>query len=523
MRLKRILNRQGIKNKFMDAPITYTRAQLGVTAPQVSVETHLTGGLPRFTIVGLPQVGVNESKERVRSALMNSQFEFPRHRITTNLAPADIPKTGGRYDLAIAMGILAASYQIPRAHLAEYEFAAELGLSGELRPVTGILSAAIAAGQEGRKLVVSPENAAEAVLPGNNEVYPCPSLLALCAHLEGKALLAPQGFLQQAVEPVSQSPDLTDICGHVQAKRALVVSAAGAHSVLMVGPPGTGKSLLGHCLPGLLPELTQAQALEVAAIHSLAHGRVDAARWRQAPFCAPHHTSSSAALVGGGKFPKPGMVSLAHCGVLFLDEVAEFRRDVLEALREPLETGVVSIARAAGHMCYPARFQLLAAMNPCPCGYLGDSTRLCRCSPEIIRRYQHKISGPMLDRIDMHLRVLPIPIKTLSQPSADLSGSSATVREQVAMARAIQVARQGCPNSALPQPELRKYCILTQDAQALLEDAVDKLALSARSYHRLLRVSRSIADLAEEDCIASHHVGEAISYRSVLSSSEVCS
>ena len=501
----------------MKAPVTYTRAQVGIAAPQVSVETHLTGGIPRFTIVGLPEAAVKESKERVRSALMNSEFEFPRHRITTNLAPADIPKSGGRYDLAIAMGILAASQQIPLNDLQDYEFAAELGLSGELRPVTGILSAAIAAGQKGRKLVVAPENAAEAVLPGGNAVYPCESLLALCQHLQGKALLTLQEVQPHTLERVHAAPDLADVRGHAQAKRVLTISAAGAHSLLMVGPPGTGKSLLSHCLPGILPELTQAQALEVSAIHSLAYGGVDASRWRQTPFCAPHHTSSSAALVGGGKNPKPGLVSQAHCGVLFLDELAEFRRDVLEALREPLETGNITIARAAGHLSYPARFQLVAAMNPCPCGYLGDPQRDCRCSPQLIDRYQNKISGPMLDRIDLHLQVLPVPMKTLTEREAN-SVSSAEVREQVCQARAIQERRQGCPNAALAQSKLQEHCGLMPEAENLLSEAVEKLKLSARSYHRLLRVSRTIADLAAEDWIAAQHVAEAISYRNALKS-----
>jgi magnesium chelatase family protein len=502
---------------MIEAPVTYTRAQVGITAPQVTVETHLTGGIPRFTIVGLPEVAVNESKERVRSALMNSQFEFPRKRITTNLAPADIPKMGGRYDLAIAMGILAASRQVPSQQLHDYEFAAELGLSGELRPVTGILSAAIAAGHKGRKLVVAPENAAEAVLPGDNVVYPCESLLALCHHLQGKQLLSLQVPQKEEVGSTSFGPDLADVCGHLQAKRVLTISAAGAHSLLMIGPPGTGKSLLSHCLPGILPELTQSQALEVAAIHSLANGGVDAARWRQAPFCAPHHTASSAALVGGGKIPKPGLVSQAHFGVLFLDELAEFRRDVLEALREPLETGIITVARAAGHVSYPARFQLIAAMNPCPCGYLGDPQHECRCSPQSIERYQQKISGPMLDRIDLHMMVRPVPMKELTQRDKGAL-SSAEIRGQVLHARFIQEERQGCANSALPQNTLQEHCKLTAEAQELLVEAVEKMRLSARSYHRLLRVSRTIADLSAEELITTQSVAEALSYRNVLGS-----
>ncbi len=503
---------------MVNAPITYTRAQVGITAPQVSVETHLSGGIPKFSIVGLPEAAVKESKERVRSALMNCEFEFPRHRITTNLASADIPKCGGRYDLAIAMGILAASHQIPHQELGDYEFTAELGLSGELRPVSGILSAAVAASQKGRILIVAPENAAEAVLPGGNVVFPCESLLALCQHLQGKIRLVPQESTEQSLDAVSHlSPDLADVRGHEQAKRALTISAAGAHSLLMVGPPGTGKSLLSHCLPGILPELTKSQALEVSMIHSLACGRVEASRWRQTPFCAPHHTSSSAALVGGGRNAKPGLISQAHCGVLFLDELAEFRRDVLEALREPLETGNITVARAATHLTYPARFQFVAAMNPCPCGYLGDPQRDCHCSPQLIERYQRKISGPMLDRIDCHLQVLPVPMKILTE-SADKAVSSAEVRQRVSVARDLQEQRQGCPNSALNQNKLKEFCQLSPEAEVLLNDAIETLKLSPRSYHRLLRVSRTIADLAAANTIDTLHVAEALSYRNALKS-----
>ncbi len=500
----------------MNAPIIYTRAQVGISAPQVTVETHLTGGIPRFTIVGLPETAVNESKERVRSALMNSQFEFPRKRITTNLAPADIPKIGGRYDLAIAMGILAASQQVPLRGLAEYEFVAELGLSGELRPVSGILSAAIAASAKGRALVVAPQNAAEAILLGDNKVYVCETLLELCQHLEGKVLLnlhePPSPTVKMTIQA---SPDLADVCGHYQPKRVLAIAAAGVHSLLMVGPPGTGKSLLSHCLPGLLPELSQPEALEVAAIHSLAYGGVNASRWRQPPYCAPHHTSSSIALVGGGKIPKPGLISQAHCGVLFLDELPEFRRDVLEALREPLENGVITIARAAGHVSYPARFQLIAAMNPCPCGYLGDHQHECRCTPSSIERYQNKISGPLLDRIDLHVLVRPVPTSTLVQRENN-GPTSVEVRLQVEQARALQDGRQGCANSALEQNKLADYCQLSSEAREVLEGAIEKFGMSPRSYHRLLRVSRTIADLESQELIASQHVTEALSYRNIL-------
>lgn len=500
----------------MNAPVTYTRAQVGISAPQVTVETHLTGGIPRFTIVGLPEAAVKESKERVRSALMNSQFEFPRKRITTNLAPADIPKIGGRYDLAIAMGILAASKQIPLRGLDEYEFAAELGLSGELRPVSGVLSAAVAASEKGRVLVVAPQNADEAVLLGGNRVYACESLLALCQHLQGKEVL---DFHEQCFEldsPIAQScPDLADVCGHLQPKRVLAIAGAGAHSLLMVGPPGTGKSLLSHCLPGILPELTRSQALEVAAIHSLANGGVDMARWRLAPYCAPHHTSSSVALVGGGKVPKPGLISQAHHGILFLDELPEFRRDVLEALREPLENGHITVARAAGHVSYPARFQLVAAMNPCPCGYLGDPQHECRCSPQSIERYQNKISGPLLDRIDLHVLVRPVPMSALVQHEKK-GPTSHEVRGLVLNARMIQEQRQGCANSAITQNKLQLYCEMASDAQKVLADAIEKFGLSPRSYHRVLRVSRTIADLEWQELIASQHVAEALSYRNIL-------
>ncbi len=502
----------------MNAPITYTRAQVGISAPQVTVETHLTGGIPRFAIVGLPEAAVKESKERVRSALMNSQFEFPRKRITTNLAPADIPKIGGRYDLAIAMGILAASQQVPLRGLDEYEFAAELGLSGELRPVSGVLSAAIAASEKGRTLVVAPQNADEAVLLGGNRVYACESLFSFCQHLQGKERL---DFHEAIDVPEMQGkhicPDLADVCGHFQPKRVLTIAAAGGHSLLMVGPPGTGKSLLSHCLPGLLPQLTQAQALEVAAIHSLAHGGVDPARWLQAPYCAPHHTSSSIALVGGGKVPKPGLISQAHCGVLFLDELPEFRRDVLEALREPLENGFITVARAAGQVSYPARFQLIAAMNPCPCGYLGDHQHDCRCSPQTIERYQKKISGPLLDRIDLHVLVRPVPTNDLVRREKN-GPTTLEVRALVCQTRALQEQRQGCANSALAQNTLQEFCEMSAEAQKVLAEAVEKFGLSPRSYHRILRVSRTIADLENQHLIASQHVAEALSYRNVIGS-----
>jgi magnesium chelatase family protein len=493
----------------MSLAVVHSRALAGLEAPHVTVEVHLGNGLPSFTIVGLPDTEVKESRERVRAALVNCNFEFPARRITVNLAPAELPKESGRFDLPIALGILAASRQVPAEPLQDYEFAGELSLSGELRPVRGALAMTLRAARDGRAFVLSADSAREAALVDGASVHPAPSLLAVCAHLSGTApldVLAPS-----PPAPAGEHPDLADVKGQAHAKRALEVAAAGGHSLLMVGPPGTGKSMLAARLPGVLPPMTEAEALDAAAVRSLATGGFRLEHWRQRPFRAPHHSASSVALVGGGGDPRPGEISLAHRGVLFLDELPEFDRRVLEVLREPLESGRVTISRAARQVDFPARFQLVATMNPCPCGYLGHYGNKCSCTPDQVARYRGKISGPLMDRIDLHIEVPAVPQEELMRQSA--GESSAQVRARVERARAVQTARQGKPNSELGTRELERHCRADPAAQSLLKNAISRLNLSARAYHRVLRLARSIADLAGEDTIAAAHVAEAIQYR----------
>ncbi|OGA65980.1 MAG: ATP-dependent protease, partial [Betaproteobacteria bacterium RIFCSPLOWO2_12_FULL_67_28] len=380
-----------------------SRALAGIAAPEVTVEVHLGPGLPAFNIVGLPDAEVREAKDRVRAALNHARFEFPARRITVNLAPADLPKDSSRFDLPIALGILAASGQLKTAALAGHEFAGELSLTGELRPVRGALAMALAAGQAGRSFVLPRSSAAQAALAARARVLPAATLLEVCAHLAGEAPLVPQPGARDPVSP--RYFELAEVKGQAQAKRALEIAAAGGHALLMVGPPGTGKSMLAARLPGILPPMSECDALESAAVHSASSLGFDAARWAERPYRAPHHSASRAALVGGSNPPRPGEISLAHHGVLFLDEMPEFPRDALEALREPLESGVISIARAARQMQFPARFQLVTAMNPCPCGYLGDPSGRCRCTPDQVARYRRRISGPLMDRIDLKVEV----------------------------------------------------------------------------------------------------------------------
>ncbi|WP_363799395.1 YifB family Mg chelatase-like AAA ATPase [Lysobacter firmicutimachus] len=497
----------------MNLALVHSRARSGVRAPAVRVEVHLGGGLPSMSIVGLPEAAVREAKDRVRAAIQCARFEFPQRRITVNLAPADLPKDGGRYDLAIALGILAASGQIPLDALGECEFLGELGLTGELRAVDGVLPAALAAAAAGRRLIVPAGNGAEAALASRVEARTGRTLLEVCGQLAGRQALP----LAQAV-PLQRAPgpDLRDVRGQAQARRALEIAAAGAHHLLLIGPPGCGKTLLASRLPGLLPEASEDEALETAAVASVAgraDGRgLDPARWRERPFRAPHHTASAIALIGGGADPRPGEVSLAHHGVLFLDELPEWERRALEVLREPLESGTVTVSRAARSAEFPARFQLVAAMNPCPCGWAGDSSGRCRCAEEAIRRYRARISGPLLDRIDLHLEVPRLPPAQL-RPDQPEGESSACVRERVLAARERQHARAGQPNARLDQAQTETHCRLTARDQALLERAVEGLQLSARSLHRILRVARTIADLAGSESIATAHLTEAIGYR----------
>lgn len=493
----------------MALAIVYARAQLGITAPLVTVEVHLSNGLPGFTIVGLPEAAVKESKDRVRSALLNSHFEFPQRRITVNLAPADLPKEGGRYDLAIALGILAASEQVPAQALARCEFVAELALSGELRPVRGAIGAALAAGGAGRALVVASANGAEAGLADASECRVADNLLQVTAHLHDRAPLAAAVAATPAAP--EQVLDLSEVRGQTQARRALEVAAAGGHNLLLYGPPGTGKSMLASRLPSILPPLDRTEAIEVAAIESLSSREFC---WRASrPFRAPHHTASAVALVGGGGQPKPGEVSLAHRGVLFLDELPEFSRHVLEVLRQPLETGEIHISRAQAQVSFPAKLQLIAAMNPCPCGYWGSGSGQCQCSAAQVERYRQKISGPLLDRIDLQVQVASLSARELQE--APPGEASARVRERVLAARERQLARQGVANAELRGAALAQHCALAAGPSQMLAAALDRLRISARAYDRILRVARTLADLNGAPAISAAHLSEALAYRAL--------
>jgi len=494
----------------MSLATVHSRAQTGIHAPPVTVEVHLANGLPALSIVGLPEAAVREAKDRVRSALLTARFEFPARRITVNLAPADLPKEGGRFDLPIALGILAASGQLPAAALTGYEFLGELSLTGALTLVRGVLPAALAARAAGRKLLVPAVNASEAALADGCETFGADHLLTVCAHLTGAAPLAAASPAATAVSP--DYDDLADVRGQHQARRALEIAAAGGHSLLFIGPPGTGKSMLASRLPGILPAMSEAEALDAAAVASISHGGFVPARdWGRRPYRAPHHTASAVALVGGGPHPQPGEISLAHHGVLFLDELPEWDRRVLEVLREPLETGRIVISRAARQAEFPARFQFIAAMNPCPCGYLGDPRGRCRCTSEQVARYRARVSGPLLDRIDLHVDVPRLAATELGRLAH--GEASATVAARVAQARTRQLQRAGKPNAQLANRELLAGAALNRDVQRLLEQAVEKLGLSARAWHRCVKVARSIADLAGSETISVPHMSEAISYR----------
>ena len=494
----------------MPLAIVHSRALDGLSAPEVAVEVHLAGGLPSVTLVGLPDTEVKEARDRVRAALQNSGFEFPARRITVNLAPADLPKESGRFDLPIALGILAASGQIPGHALEEYEFAGELSLSGDLRPIRGALAMVLAAGHCGRCFVLPAESAREAALAQDARILPAGSLLEVCAHLSGQARLVEYVPGVDDYSSDEELPDFSDVRGQVQAKRVLEIAAAGAHSVLLAGPPGSGKSMLASRLPGVLPAMSQAAALESAAVLSLA-GAFSPEKFGRHPYRSPHHTASTAAIVGGGGVPRPGEISLAHQGVLFLDELPEFERRVLEALREPLENGRIHISRAARQADFPARFQLVAAMNPCPCGFHGDSAKTCRCTPDQVARYRNKLSGPLLDRIDLQIEVPAVSAEVLQK--APDGESSATIRLRVSDARARQQVRQGKPNAQLTSKEIDHHCQPDAAGAALLKQALHRLNLSARGYHRVLRVARSIADLAGSETIAASHIAEAVQYR----------
>ncbi len=491
----------------MSLAVVYTRAKSGISAPLVTVEVHLSNGLPSLNIVGLPETAVKESKDRVRSALLNSHFDFPARRITINLAPADLPKDGGRFDLPIALGILAASEQLSTEALKDYEFIGELALSGELRPVDGILPSALACGKSQRRVITPYANGAEAALASNTPVYAAKHLLEVCAHLKRSNILPEQTHDQHL--DTTPTADINDVIGQHQAKRALEIAAAGAHNLLFSGPPGTGKTMLASRLPGILPPLDEKSALEVAAIYSVSNS-TPRANFFERPFRSPHHTASSVSLVGGGSSPRPGEVSKAHHGVLFLDELPEFSRKVLEVLREPLESGSILIARAQASVEYPANFMLVAAMNPCPCGYLGESR--CRCTPDQVNRYRDKISGPLLDRIDLQIHMPRVPHKELTASSPP-GESSDNIRGRVIAARETQQSRQSCANALLSRKQIDQFCLLNKDQLEMMNAAIERMKLSARGFHRVLKVARTIADLENSERIQNQHLSEALAYR----------
>lgn len=503
----------------MSLAVVYSRAAVGVAAPLVTIEVHLANGFPAFNIVGLPETAVKESKHRVQSAIINSQFQFPVKRITVNLAPADLPKEGSRFDLPIALGVLAASQQIPLLALEQYEFTGELALTGELRPIKGMLPFALQTGQTQRGLIVPQTNAAEASLAKTATVFAADHLLNVCAHLWQNPVL-PIYPHTEIKDPPSHI-DLADVIGQPQARRALEVAAAGGHSLLFCGPPGTGKTMLASRLTSILPPLTAEQSQEIAAIYSISHLGFKSQHWQQRPFRTPHHTSSNISLVGGGKPPQPGEISLAHHGVLFLDELPEFGRSALECLREPLESGYINISRAGHHVQFPAQFQLVAAMNPCPCGYLTANNNRCSCSTLQIQRYRHKLSGPLLDRIDLQVEV-PTPPFFLNSTTKQTPECSTSVRQRVINARKRQLRRQQNINVKLSPADINLYCKLSDANINFLQNIIERFQLSPRAYTRILKLARTIADLAKIDHIEDEHLEEALSYRALDRQTSPC-